>query len=107
MENSNKLFTKVQKDQIEKIQLYVGNYKIYTKNSFYYISNDGVSRHKSEEAFKKASSQGEMEFYFRYRGIFKELYDMLTVGILPKELEDKYAVSLVNIREMIKNFKIK
>lgn len=62
---------------IKKIQSFVGDFKITTTNAFYYLSEDGVSKFKSEEEHDKLMGSDNLNYNFRYKKCFSELKDML------------------------------
>lgn len=62
---------------INKIQLYVSDYKINTTHGFYYLSNDGVSRFKNETEFKSLIGTRNLNYNFLYKSCFNKLKEDL------------------------------
>ena len=62
---------------IKKIQEYVGDYKIETTHGFYYLSNDGVSKFKSEQEHDSLRYSTMLNYNFLYKKCFELLkYDL-------------------------------
>ena len=55
---------------IKKIQSFVGDFKISTTNAFYYLSEDGVSKFKSEEEHDKLMGSDNLNYNFLYKKCF-------------------------------------
>ena len=62
---------------IKKIQEYVGDYKIETTHGFYYLSDDGVSKYKSEQEYDSLRHSTMLNYNFLYKKCFELLkYDL-------------------------------
>lgn len=106
--------TTIQKyGNVKRIQKYGGMFRIWTNTNFYILSPDGSSEFESEEKyfkllkskFRPVKGPLSMSFYFKFRDVHESLIEAIKEGNVDTAMEYSNAVSLLEIRTLIKKIK--